>query len=304
MLGPTASGKSGLAEWLAQRFGGELINADASALYRELEVGVTKPDKATRQKLPYHMLDVTDLSHPMTVVEYQRMAEGVLDNMAARAVPPVLVGGSNLYVKSLLEGYCPPDITVPEDLRQRVRELPAEQAVQELRLRDPAFHGRIDLQNPRRVTRALELVLANGGPVAEPTTRPLPGWSVLRLILWPDNDLLRLRIERRTHEIWKPWLEEVLGLEKKALRHWLEVRKPIGYDSVIAHLEGRLSRTEAIAQIVRATRLLAKKQRTWLQKDTEGPDRHLWVLRTEDDWEKLPERAEAVVESFLARFTE
>lgn len=304
VLGPTASGKSGLAEGLAERHGAELVNADASALYRELQVGVTKPDRATRERLPYHLLDVADLNEGITVIDYQRLAEDVLRNLARRAVLPILVGGSNLFVKALLEGYLPPPVEVPELLRQRVREMTLEGAVEELSQRDPAFLARIDARNPRRVARALELVLAHGGPVAPPSARPLAGWAVLRLILLPDKKLLAERIQRRTEEMWEPWLEEVIGLEKKALRHWLEVRRPIGYDTVRAHLEGRVSRAEAIAQIVRATVLLAKKQRTWLQKDTEGPDRHLVVWNAESDWEEVSRRAQAAVDGFLARFTE
>lgn len=304
VLGPTASGKSQLAERLAQRHGAELINADASALYRDLEVGVTKPDRATRQRVRYHLLDVVELSQAVTVVDYQRRAEAVLEELAGRSILPIVVGGSNLYIKALLDGYCPPEVVVPDALRQRVREMTLENAVEELGEKDPAFLARIDARNPRRVARALELVLANRGPVPSPTSRPLPGWAVLRLILLPDKAVLEERIRRRTSEMWEPWLEEVLGLEKKALRHWLEVRRPIGYDTVVAHLEGKVSRVEAIAQIVRATVLLAKKQRTWLQKDTEGPDRHLMVLKAEQDWEALSRQSEAAVDGFLARFTE
>lgn len=304
VLGPTASGKSGLAERLAVRFGGELVNSDASALYRELEVGVTKPDRATRERLPYHLLNIAELSQTVTVMDYQRLAMSALDEIAARGSLPILVGGSNLYVRALLEGYCPPDVTVPEQVRERVRAMPLPDAVALLQSLDPDFAHRIDLKNPRRVGRALELVLSHQGPIPEATAQPLPGWGVLRLLLWPEKSVLEARIRRRTEEMWEPWLEECLVLEKKALRHWLEVRKPIGYGSVMAHLHGGLARAEAIEEIVRSTILLAKKQRTWLQKDMEGPDRHTFVLASEADWDALFERAQTVVQSFLARFTE
>jgi tRNA dimethylallyltransferase len=304
VLGPTASGKSGLAELLATHRKGELINADASALYRELEVGVTKPNQVTRLQLPYHLLDVADLSQTVTVIDYQRMAMATLGEIAERDGLPILVGGSSLYVRALLEGYCPPDIAVPDEVRQRVRGLPLQEAVAELQRRDPAFLARLDRHNPRRVGRALELVLAHGGPVSEPTAKPLPGWEVLRLLLWPEKSVLEARIRRRTEEMWQAWLEEVLVLEKNALLPWLDLRKPIGYGSVAAHLQGRLTRAEAVEEIVRATCLLAKKQRTWLQKETEGPDRHQWLLASEADWEKLPDLALAALEGFLARFTE
>lgn len=304
MLGPTASGKSALAESLAARYGGELINSDASALYRELQVGVTKPSGSVREALRYHLLDVAGLDCTVTVVEYQRLALEVLRDLQQRQALAVLVGGTNLYVRALLEGYRPPAIEVPEAIRQTARSMPLDEAVKLLAALDPDFLSRIDSRNPRRVSRALELVLAKGGAVEEPTAQPLDGWATLRLLLWPQREALQVRIRRRTEEMWESWLEECLDLEKKGLARWLEVRKPIGYSSVMAHLHGRMSRSEAIDAVVRATCVLAKKQRTWLQKDTEGPDRHVFVLAAESDWESLPERASAVVEGFLARFTE
>lgn len=267
-------------------------------------MGVTKPDRAVRARLSYHLLDVAELSQTFTVVDYQRMAEQVLREISQRGNLPILVGGSNLYVRALLEGYCPPEVTVPEAIRERVRALPQDAARDLLGRLDPLYLGRIDAKNPRRVSRALELVLANQGPVPAPTRRPLAGWSVLRLLLWPDKAALEDRIRRRTEEMWPAWLEECLQLEEKGLGHWLEVRKPIGYSSVMAYIQGGLARAEAIEQIVSSTILLAKKQRTWLQKDTEGPDRHTFVLTSPQDWEALPERVLAGVESFLARFTE
>ncbi len=303
VLGPTASGKSGLAEWLAQQRNGELVNADASALYRELEVGVTKPDRATRDRLPYHLLDIVELHQTVTVVDYQRQALATLEEIASRGKLPILVGGSSLYVRALLEGYLPPDVEVPEAVRARVRELPRELAAQELGALDPAFLARIDVLNPRRVSRALELVLASGGPVPPATSRPLPGWSILRLILRPERAILERRVRERTEQMWPAWLEECLLLEKKGLAHWLEIRKPIGYSAVMRYLQGGLARAEAVEEIVRATILLAKKQRTWLQKDTEGLDRHQWVLSESSDWEQLPEQALGAVDGFLARFT-
>lgn len=304
VLGPTASGKSGLAEWLAAQRGGELVNADASALYRELEIGVTKPDAATRSRLPYHLLDVADLSQTITLVDYQQMALRVLEEISSREALPILVGGSSLYVRALLEGYRPPEISVSEEIRSRVRDLSAEAAREELSAIDPEAYARIDTLNPRRVSRALELAWSYGGPVPPATRRPLEGYEVLRLILWPEPEVLRERVRLRTEAMWEGWREEVLALEKKALATWLEVRKPIGYATVARQIRGELRREEAIDEIVTATVRLAKKQKTWLQKETDGCDRHLWVLDTESSWDGLPDRALAVLDGFLARFFE
>lgn len=304
VLGPTASGKSGLAETLAQLRGGELINADASAFFRELGVGVTKPGGDCRERVPYHLLDLTDLSTPVTLVDYQGLAAHALADISGRGRLPIMVGGSSLYVRAVLEGYLPPQINVPPELRQRVRDLPLAEAVNQLQSLDLEFWARIDRKNPRRVHRALELVLASGEPVPPASSRPLDGYQVLRLVLWPEAKALERRIRKRTEQMWEGWQEEVLSLEKKALAHWLELRKPIGYGTVAAHLRGELTRGEAIEQVVRATNNLAKKQRTWLQRDTEGSDRHRWVLATDEDWERLPALALAELDSFLARFTD
>lgn len=304
VLGPTASGKSGLAEWLAEQRGGELINADASALYRDLEVGVTKPDAAVRQRLSYHVLDVADLAETVNLVRYQHLAEQAAREIAERGHLPILVGGSMLYARAFLDGYLPPEIDVPESLREEVRALSPEAARQSLAELDPEAWTRIDRQNPRRVSRALELALAHGGPVPAARARPPAQWRTLRLLLAPEKGVLERRVRLRTEAMWDGWREEVLLLEKKGLAHWLEMRKPIGYSTVAAHLRGELGREPAIDEIVRSTLNLAKKQRTWLQKDTEGPDRHRYVLADEAAWETLPELALAALDDFLARFTD
>ncbi len=301
VLGPTASGKSGLAEFLAEQRDGELVNADASALYRDLEIGVTKPDRETRSRLSYHLLDVADLSESVTLVDYQRKAQKVLADISERGRLPILVGGSSLYVRALLEGYQPPEIEVSEETRELVRALSLEQAVEELKTLDPEAYGRIDLCNPRRVGRALELARSCGGPVPQATREPLVGYDILRLILWPEPEVLRDRVRRRTRAMWQGWREEVQGLEKKALAAWIEVRKPIGYATVARHLRGELSEEEAVDEIVTATVRLAKKQKTWLQKETDGCERHLWVLDTESSWDGLAHRALSVLDGFLAR---
>lgn len=301
-MGPTASGKSSLAERLASLRGGELVNADASALFCPLQVGVTKPDAATRRQVTYHLLDCIDLEQAPSMGEYQRWAREVIDDLGARHRLAVVVGGSNLYLRALLDGYCPPDIAVPSQTRDWVRSLNPQAALSLLEAHDPASLARLDRKNPRRVSRALELTLALGGPVPPPHREPVPGWSIVRLILLPEKDILARRIRQRTEAMWDAWREEVLQLEQKGLAYWLEVRKPIGYTTVLAHLRGEISEGEAIEEIVRQTLLLAKKQRTWLQKETAGPDRHVWVLRTDADWESLEDQAVRVVDGFLARF--
>jgi tRNA dimethylallyltransferase len=300
VLGPTASGKSALAEYLAGRENGELINADAAAVYQELSVGVTKPSLETQRAFVYHLLNVTKLERGFDLVEYLKAANEAIEEIASRGKLPIVVGGSGLYSRALLDGYRPPNVDVPQDLRETVRAMPLHQAVAELFKLDPQSHRRIDLRNPRRVARALELVLASGGPIAEPTLEPRSDVRLMRIYLHPAKPVLDARIKKRTEEMWEPWVEEVVQLEKKGLTRWLDVRKPIGYSSVLAYTKGEMSRDEAISDIVRQTVRLAKKQRTWLKKETEHPFCHHFLLDHEHQWEQVPDQALQRLREFLS----
>ena len=276
------------------------MNSDASAVYRELSVGVTKPDDDTRKRIPHHLLDVTNLATGFTLMDYMELANAAVDEVASRGKLPILVGGSGLYARAVLDGYKPPQVEVPPEVREEVRALESEEASARLRQLDPDAYNRIDLQNPRRVCRALELATAAGGPVAPPEASPRPDLEVLRLYLVPSKPLLKERIYQRTLQMWEGWVKEVDHLEKKGLTPWLEVRKPIGYDTVLAYKREEMSREEAIEQIALTTMKLAKKQRTWLKREKTGPNRHWLELNPPDEWLELPERASQLTRKFLS----
>lgn len=300
VLGPTASGKSSLAEHLAVQFQGELLNSDASAVYRELSVGVTKPNAAIRKRIPHHLLDVTDLARGFTLMDYIELANAAIDEVSSRSRLPILVGGSGLYARAVLDGYRPPQIEVSSEVRERIRAMDPMQALAKLQEIDPVAHERVDRQNPRRVSRALELATAAGGPVAPAQACPRTDLDILRLILMPVKELLDERIRRRTLEMWEGWVKEVDQLEKKGLTQWLDVRKPIGYDAVLAYRRDEMSREQAIDQIAGQTTKLAKKQRTWLKRDKTGPNRHWLELNHTDEWSELPDRASQLTRKFLS----
>ncbi len=300
VLGPTASGKSSLAEHLATEFNGELLNSDASAVYRELSVGVTKPDEATRERIVHHLLDVTDLARGFTLMDYMELANTAIDEVSSRCCLPILVGGSGLYARAVLDGYRPPLVEVSAEVREEVRAMGATEALDKLRALDPQAHDRIDRQNPRRVGRALELAIAAGGPVAPARACPRADLDILRLILVPTKQLIDERIRQRTLQMWEGWVKEVDQLEKKGLTQWLDVRKPIGYDAVLAYRRDEMSREQAIEQIVGQTTKLAKKQRTWLKREKTGPNRHWLELNHTDEWSELPDRASQLIRKFLS----
>lgn len=299
VLGPTASGKSSLAEHLARQFRGELVNSDASAFYRELSTGVTKPDSSIRREIPHHLLDLTTLEGGFDLAEFLPLAENALQNIVDRERLPIVVGGSGLYARALLDGFRPHTIPVSDSLRRQVRALDLPEALEQLEERDPDAFARIDRNNPRRVHRALELALANGGPVPPAQKRPPKNLRIMRFYLHPSKAVLDRRIRERTLQMWEPWLEEVDQLEKKGLLRWLDLRKPIGYSVVLAFTRGQMSRTEAIDEIVRQTVKLAKKQRTWLKKEAKHPFCHHFVLESEEQWDSVPEVAEERLREFL-----
>lgn len=300
VLGPTASGKSSLAEHLAVVFGGELLNSDASAVYRELSIGVTKPDDETRERIPHHLLDLTDLGQGFTLMDYIELANAAIDEVSSRSRIPIVVGGSGLYARAVLDGFRPPQIEVSTEIREQVRSMDPIQALAELRVLDHGAYERIDRQNPRRVSRALELAVAAGGPVEPAQARPRPDLDIHRLILMPARELLNERIRGRTLQMWEGWVKEVDLLEKKGLTQWLDVRKPIGYDAVLAYRRDEMSREQAIEQIVGQTTKLAKKQRTWLKREKTGPNRHWLELNHTDEWSELPDRASQLIRKFLS----
>ncbi len=300
ILGPTASGKSALAEHLARAFAGELINSDASAFYRELSVGVTKPSPETRREFRYHLLDLTTLEQGYDLMDYLEVAEKAIEKVHRGGALPIVVGGSGLYARALLDGYRPHSIEVTDEIRQHVRSLDLPLAQQELLALDPKAYDRIDLKNPRRVTRALELAMANGGPVEPSKKIPRTDLRIQRFYLQPAKPLLDARIKKRTEEMWEPWVEEVVQLEKKGLIRWLEVRRPIGYSSVLAFNRGEMSRDQAIETVVRQTVKLAKKQKTWLKKETEHEFCHHFLIDRQEQWERVPETASALLAEFLS----
>lgn len=299
VLGPTASGKSALAEEIAERYPVELINTDASAVFRELSVGVTKPDLKSRERHRYHLLDTATLEQGYDLMRFLEEANTALVEISERGNLPVVVGGSGLYARALLDGYELPRVEVSESLRSRVRELSLQDACRELAAADPEAFLRIDQKNPRRVHRALELAWATGGPVPPAERSRRADIEVLRIYLTPDPGLLEQRIERRTVAMWEPWTEEVLDLEKKGHAHWLEVRKPIGYDSVLAYNRGELQREEAIERIWQQTKKLAKKQRTWLKREAESPLSHRFSYSCDEQWGGVVDEALLVLQRFL-----
>jgi len=282
VVGPTATGKSDLALDLAQRLDAEVVGADAMQLYRGMDVGTAKLAPAERRGIPHHQLDVLEVRDEASVAAYQREARAALAAIDARGRRPVLVGGSGLYVRAVLDRLEIP----PTDVVVRARltaELEAE-GVEALRARlqrvDPAAVASIEPRNGRRLVRALEVVELTGRPFS--ATLPTRELAVPALILGltADRATLDARIDARVERMWELGLiAEVESLLAVGLREGRTASRAIGYAQAVAQLDGRLTGAQARAETAAGTRRLARRQRSWFAPDP----RVVWLAHDAPD---------------------
>jgi tRNA dimethylallyltransferase len=272
VVGPTAAGKSALSLALAHALGGEVVNADSMQLYRGLDIGTAKLTLAEREGIPHHVLDIWDVTEPASVAVYQSLARAALDDVLARGRVPLLVGGSGLYVRAVLEEFAFPGTDA--DLRARLEaELAAVGPAplhQRLRAIDPAAAERILPSNGRRIVRALEVVELTGEPFAAALPAPTPYYrDVVQVGVDLDPAELDGRIAERVDRMWASGLvAETSALVSKGLREGRTASRALGYQQVLGFLDGTLpSEAAALAETVRATRRFVRRQRSWFRRD-------------------------------------
>jgi tRNA dimethylallyltransferase len=292
VVGATASGKSDLALDLAQVLDGEIVNTDAMAVYRGMDVGTAKLPVAERRGIPHHLLDLLSVRQPLTVAQFQREARAAIAGVRDRARVPVLVGGSALYTRAVLDRFEFPgtDETVRRRLEDELAEVGAAAMHRRLAEADPAAAQQILLDNGRRIVRALEVVEITGQPFS--ATLPRLEYADPRSVqigVDIDRPTLDLRIERRVTGMFeKGFVEEVERLLAEGLREARTAATAIGYREVTAYLDGELSLDEARERTVVATRRFARRQESWFRKDP----RITWVRY--DDPERVGEALAAV----------
>lgn len=271
VVGPTAVGKSDLAVALAQSVGGEVVNTDAMQLYRGMDVGTAKHPVDERVGVPHHLLDLLEVTQGASVAHFQRLAREVIAQCRARSVVPVLVGGSALYTRAVLDRFDFPgtDPAVRERWQQRLDRVGAEALHRELREVDPEAAGQILPGNGRRIVRALEVVELTGRPFS--ATLPRQEYvdpATVQIGLDCPRDELDRRIEARVRRMWDAGLlDEVRELERQGLREGLTASRALGYQQVLAHLAGECTEQEAYEATVRGTRRFARRQDSWFRKD-------------------------------------
>lgn len=282
VVGPTATGKSDLAVHLALALGGEVVSADASQLYRGMDIGTAKLSIADRRGIPHHQLDVLEVTEEASVAAYQQNARADIESILARGAVPVLAGGSGLYVRAALDvlDIPPTDATVRSALEAEADHLGAAALHERLRDADLAAAAAIEPNNLRRVVRALEVIELTG----QPFSARMPHREFLRptvlVGLLPARDLTDARIELRVERMWADGLlREVADLETRGLREGRTASRAVGYAQALAELDGRLSRAEAIAETQRLTRRLSRRQESWFRADP----RVVWVDPQRED---------------------
>ncbi len=274
IIGPTGTGKSQLALDVAERLGGEIVNADAMQLYRGMDIGTAKLPVGERRGVPHHQLDVLDVTETATVARYQRSAAADVEAIAARGAVPIVVGGSMLYIQSLLDDWAFPatDPAVRARWEQRLAEVGVGRLHAELARRDPDAAAAILPTDGRRTVRALEVVELTGRPFAASAPRiGAPRWDTVIVGLDCDTDVLDERLAKRTDAMFdRGLLGEVEGLLRAGLRGGVTAPRALGYAQVIAALDaggGPERMREAREQTYVGTRRYVRRQRSWFRRD-------------------------------------
>lgn len=275
LVGPTAVGKTQVALNLARPLKAEIVNADSLQVYRELNIGTAKPSFKERALVPHHLVDVADPPEAYDAARYCRQGRAALAGLHRRGVPPLIVGGTGLYIKALLYGLfddrSPPG-GVRHRLRQELTSLGLSGLYQRLKYLDPAAAGRLNPQDTYRILRALEVMEATGRPLsalqAAHRFQDCP-YQILKLGLTLPREELYRRIGQRVDAMLAAgWLEEARGLLSRYPPD-LKPLKALGYRHLIAFLQGRWAWEEAITLLKRDTRRYAKRQLTWFRADPE-----------------------------------
>jgi len=302
ILGPTGSGKTALSLALAGRFHGEIVNCDSVAMYREFEIGTAKPSAAERASFPHHLFDLVDPAGYITAGEYARRAREVLHQIAARGNMPIVVGGTGLYLRALLEGLFPgPQRS--EELRERLREQGKRQGPSYLhrllaRL-DREAAAKTHPNDTPKLIRAIEVCLASRQKMSELWKHgrdPLRGFRILRIGLDPERGALYDRINLRAARMFKSGLVEET---RRLLEKYGDTIRPLGslgYKQALQLLRGEIDSATAVQAAQQAHRNYAKRQMTWFRRE---PEVH-WLSGFGDD-PAIQQAAVALVEkSYVA----
>jgi tRNA dimethylallyltransferase len=279
VVGPTAAGKTALSLVLAERLGGEIVSADSRQIYRGMEIGTAKATLEEQRRVPHHLIDLVAPDQVLTAAEYQALAYQAIEAIRGRNRLPLIVGGTGLYVRAVLEGWTIPEVAPQPELRAELAAQARAQGAEALHVRlaqlDPVAAERIQHQNVRRVIRALEVCLVTGRPISDLQQKTPPPYRVHQLGVTRERSELYARIDRRVDlMITQGLLAEVQGLVAAGYDWDLPAMSGLGYRQIGQYLRGELSLAEAVALIKRQTRRFVHQQYTWFRPD----DPHIrWI---------------------------
>jgi tRNA dimethylallyltransferase len=266
IVGPTASGKSALAMRVAERLGGEIISADSRQIYRGMDIGTAKPTRAEQARFRHHLIDVADPGDRYDVFRFQHDARAALVSIKTRGHVALVVGGTGLYVRALLDGLELSALPHDPDVRARLGAEDPSVLYERLREVDPDAAARVDARNVRRVLRYLEVATLAGGAVARARGAAIPA---LRIGLRLPRDVLISRIDRRVRDMVAAGvLDETRGLLERGIDPRLPSMSAHGYVHWAAHLRGEMDLETAIARTTRDVRAYSRRQMTWFRKDS------------------------------------
>jgi len=274
IVGPTAVGKTELALRLAHSFHLEVVSADSRQIYRGMDIGTAKPGPAERSRVPHHLVDVLEPDRTLTLAEYQELACAAIDDIFARGKLPLIVGGTGLYVRAVIENWLiprvAPDLELRDQLEAEAREDGGGRLYRRLQQVDPAAAARIHPRNVRRVIRALEVYLVSGRPISHQQRRGVPRYDAFVLGLSAPRPVLYLRADERVDRmIGGGLVEETRALLAAGYSADSPALSGLGYKQVIGYLRGEYDLGEAVRRIKTGTHRYIRQQYTWFRPDDE-----------------------------------
>jgi len=272
ICGATATGKSDLAVALAKEIGAEIVNADSMQIYKGMDIGTAKLSQDERGGITHHLLDVLNVTQDATVAWYQELARAAVADIHSRGNDAIIVGGTGLYIKSILDDLNFPDTdaVIRQKLTEEAKEFGIVQLFQRLEQLDPAAAAAIDRQNERRVIRALEVIEITGKPFTANLPREDSSLypDALQFGLVMDRAELGTRVEARVDQMWqKGFVAEVDRLIEDGITRATTARRALGYAQIIAMRNGEITESVAIEETKRATRQYVRRQETWFSRD-------------------------------------
>lgn len=274
IVGPTATGKSALAIALAKEHGAEVVNADSRLVYRSMDIGTAKPSPAELASVPHHVINLVSPIQSFNLATFLRAARGAIADIHARGAKVVVVGGSGQYIWALLEGWNVPEIPVDANLRSELELLLKVQGLADIQKRlvqlDVSAPAKVDMQNPRRVLRAIERAIATGDAMGGASKSDSSPYADMIIGLTASRDELNRRIVRRIDSMLSAgWLDEVRALRSQGIDSSHHAMYSIGYREIMHHIDGELDLEAAKELVASATMRLVDAQENWFKKSDE-----------------------------------